>query len=146
MSDFEMEHDEFDAQLDAMLDQLGPDPLPAGFTARTMAAVRLQGSGAQLEPQPIHALAAEPFSLHWSDFVPAFAAAVFGAIVLFIWVGGPAAYAFFDGVQTSTLFNSANDLQLAALFSVLGLLVAAVPFLLGNSRSRSLFLLTMSAV
>ena len=144
MSDFEMEHDEFDAQLDAMLDQLGPDPLPAGFTARTMSAIRLQESGIQLEPQPVRTLVAEPFSLHWSDFVPALVASIFGAILLFIWLGGPAAYAFFDGVQTSTLFTSANELQLAALFSALGLLVAAVPFMMGNSRSRNLFLLTMS--
>ena len=116
MSDFEMEHDEFDGQLDTMLDQLGPDPLPAGFTARTMSTIRLQESGIRLEPQPVRALAAEPFSLHWSDFVPAFVASVVGAILLFIWLGGPAAYAFFDGVQTSTLFASANELQLAALF------------------------------
>lgn len=140
MSDFEIEYDEFDTQLDGMLDQLGPDPLPAGFTSRTMLAIRSEAA----ERPPVSVpFTAVPFRLHWSDFVPALVAAVFGTIVLLISARTPAAVGWFDGVQTSTLLAGASDFQLAALFSLLGLLVAAVPFWVSNIRSRSLLLLTL---
>jgi len=135
MSDFEMEQNELDNRLDAMLDQLGADPLPAGFTSRTMAAIRL-------EPKPV--IAPEPFRLiDWMDFVPAFVAAVVGIIVMFIWSG--AAGDLFSGMQADSLLTSINDFQIAALFAVIGLAVAAIPLLMGNSRSRnSMFLLALN--
>lgn len=135
MSDFEMNDEEFELQLDAMLDQLGPDPLPAGFTARTMSAIRL-------EPKPV--IASEPFRLfHWMDFVPALAASVVGIIVLLIWSG--AAGDLFTFISADNLLASTNEFQIAALFSVIGLAVAAIPFLMGSSRSRnSMFLLALN--
>ncbi|MFK7801236.1 MAG: hypothetical protein AB8G95_06375 [Anaerolineae bacterium] len=137
MSEFEMEQNELDNRLDAMLDQLGPDPLPAGFTSRTMAAIRL-------EPKPV--VAPEPFRLlNWLDFVPALAASIAGIILLLIWSGTAGDMFSFISFDNLALFGSTNDFQIAALFSVIGLAVAAVPLLMGNSRSRnSLFLLALN--
>ena len=136
--EFEKEHDELDYQLDMMLDQLGPDRLPVGFTARTMEVIRLESA-----VQPRSVIEPVPFRLHWTDLVPAFAAAVVGIIVMFIWSG--AAGELFSWIQVDGLLPSVNDFQIAALFSVIGLLVAAIPLLSGNTRSRgSLFLLALS--
>lgn len=137
MSDFEKEYDELDYQLDAMLDQLGPDPLPVGFASRTMAAIRL-------EPKPV--VTPEPFQLlHWMDFVPALAASVVGIIVLLIWSGAAGDMFTFISFDNRNLFGATNEFQIAALFSVIGLAVAAIPLLIGNSRTRnSLFLLALN--
>ncbi|MFT5194573.1 MAG: hypothetical protein ACI85U_001582 [Candidatus Promineifilaceae bacterium] len=126
MSDFKMEHDELEIQLDSMLNQLGPDALPAGFTARTMAFI-----------QPSAAVVTEPFRLQWSDFVPAIVASFVGTVLLFVGLGLTGTYSLLEWVQVDALFGSTNDIQLATIFAVVGLLVAAIPLLPSNIRSRN---------
>lgn len=131
MSDFEMENDEFELQLDAMLDQLGPDRLPAGFTTRTMAAIRLESASVNA------AYTLEPFRVHWSDFVPAITVSIVGTVILFIWLALTGTYSLFNWVQTEALFGSTTDVQLATIFTVVGLCIAAISLLPRNIRSRN---------
>ena len=126
MSDFKQNPQELDARLNSLLDQLPLDPVPAGFTARTMEAIR-----PQFEP--------EPFRMHWSDFVPAFVTAVIGAIVLFIWLGAAGAHSIFEATGTNGVLGTASDSQVTIFAVVVGLALAAIPLLRGNSTGRNLW-------
>ena len=123
MSEFDMEHNDLDKQLNSLLDQLSPDAPPLGFTDRTMEMIR---------PQVVE----EPFRVHWSDFVPAFVAAFLGAVVLFAWLGAAGAHSIFDGSGAGTLFDSVSDMQLVALCGAIGLFLGLAPLVWGNGKMR----------
>ena len=127
MVESESNEQNLDHQLNNMLSQLRPDAPPVGFTARTMALIRPQ-------------FVAEPFRLHWSDFVPAFVAAALGAVILFVWLGVAGAHSIFEGSGNGFPFASISEIQLVVFSSVIGLLVVAYPLLKGNlKRGRSWF-------
>ncbi|MEM8861834.1 MAG: hypothetical protein AAGD96_26220 [Chloroflexota bacterium] len=129
MSDFQQQPDELEAQLNNLFNQMAPDRLPNGFSARTMAAIRPQ-------------VDIEPFRLHWSDFVPAFVAAGIGAVVLFIWLGAAGAHSSFDWAQADGFLAPFSEVQLTIGAMVMGLLFVTVPLLRGNLNRQNVWFLS----
>ena len=124
MSELESHENNLDNQLNNLLSQLRADAPPAGFTARTMMAIRPK-------------VAEEPFRVHWSDFVPAFVLSAIGALALFVWLGAAGAHSVFDEAASTFSFDGISDIQLTVISLVIGLLIVAYPLLKGNAKRAS---------
>lgn len=130
MSEFEMKHNDLDNHLNSLLDQLAPDAPPVGFTARTMDVIRPQVS-------------VEPFRVHWSDFVPAFVAAILGALILFVWLGAAGAHSIIGGTGSLSFLDSVSEIQLIVACAAIGLFVGVYPLVRGNFKSGKSWFFSM---